>query len=93
VILIGLAGDGVKAAFPVDDVVNNDLQISVSFGCTSAAWAEVAALLASGHLSLGPLITHRFPLESYQQAYQALRESSGPRGKVILDVNVPYLSG
>ena len=87
VVLIGLAGDGVTARFPVDDVVNNDLQISASFAYTSAAWAEVTALLGSGRIRLSPLITHRFPLDAYEEAYQMLRESSGPRGKVMLDVD------
>jgi threonine dehydrogenase-like Zn-dependent dehydrogenase len=36
-----------------------------------------------------PLITRRFPLEAYQEAYQVLREGSGPTGKVMLDVNAP----
>ena len=49
---------GVEAAFGIDDAVNNDLLISASFAYTSAAFAEVTALL-----------------------------SSGPRGKVILDIN------
>jgi threonine dehydrogenase-like Zn-dependent dehydrogenase len=86
VILLGLSGNGVTARFPVDDVVNNDLRISASFAYTSAAWAEVAGLLSSGQIRLGPLITHRFPLHRFEDAYQALRESDGPRGKVILDV-------
>jgi hypothetical protein len=39
-----------------------------------------------------PLVTHRFPLEAYDQAYQVLRagpENSGPRGKVMLEVGTP----
>jgi threonine dehydrogenase-like Zn-dependent dehydrogenase len=48
--------------------------------------AQVVNVLG-GQVSLSPLITHRFPLEAYEQAYQVLRESFGPRGKVILDVN------
>jgi len=47
----------------------------------------VTALLTAGRIRLGPLITHRFTLEAYQEAYQVLRESTGPRGKVVLDVN------
>src|SRR5580692_9800483 len=86
VVLVGLAGNDVTARFPVDDVVNNDLLISASFAYTSAAWAEVTALLGSGQIRLSPLITHRFPLDAYEQAYQVLRESTGPRGKVMLDV-------
>ena len=87
VILIGLAGNGVTARFPVDDVVNNDLRISASFSFTSAAWAEVTALLGSGRVRLAPLVTHRFPLDAYEEAFGVLRESSGPRGKIMLDVN------
>jgi threonine dehydrogenase-like Zn-dependent dehydrogenase len=86
VVLAGLAGSDARAAFPVDDVVNNDLLISASFGYTSAAWAEVTALLAAGQVRLAPLVTHRFPLEAYRQAYQVLRDGSGVRGKVILDI-------
>ena len=86
VILLGLAGNGVTARFPVDDVVNNDLRISASFAYTSAAWAEVAGLLSSGQIRLGPLITHRFPLHRFEDAYRALRNPAGPRGKVMLDV-------
>jgi L-iditol 2-dehydrogenase len=87
VVLIGLAGSGVAARFAIDDVLYNDLQISASFSYTSAAWAEVTALLGSGRLRLAPLVTHRFPLEAYEEAYEVLRDSSGPRGKVMLDVN------
>jgi len=89
VVLAGLAGNGVKAALPIDDVVNDDLLISASFAYTSAAWAEVTALLSSAQIRLSPLVTHRFPLEAYEEAYQVLRSSSGPRGKVILDVSAP----
>jgi 2-desacetyl-2-hydroxyethyl bacteriochlorophyllide A dehydrogenase len=89
VVLLGLAGSGVRAAFPVDDVLTRDLQISASFSYTSAAWAEVTALLGAGRIRLAPLITHRFPLAAYQEAYRVLRESTGPRGKVMLDVNEP----
>ena len=89
VVLVGLAGNDVKAGLPIDDVVNNDLRISASFAYTSAAWAEVTALLSAGQIRLSPLITHRFPLEAHEEAYQVLRSSSGPRGKVILDVSEP----
>jgi len=104
VVLVGLAGNNVKASLPIDDVVNNDLRISASFAYTSAAWAEVTALLSAGQIRLSPLITHRFPLEAYEEAYQVLRSTSSsgglggvvppgasraPRGKVILDVSEP----
>jgi L-iditol 2-dehydrogenase len=89
VVLVGLAGNDVKAGLPIDDVVNNDLRISASFAYTSAAFAEVTALLSAGQIKPRPLITHRFPLEAYEEAYQVLRAGSGPRGKVMLDVSAP----
>jgi threonine dehydrogenase-like Zn-dependent dehydrogenase len=63
-----------------------------SFAYTSAAFAEVTALLGAGEIRAAPLITHRFPLEAYDQAYQVLRagpKDSGPRGKVMLEVGTP----
>ena len=89
VVLVGLAGHNVTAGLPIDDVVNNDLLISASFAYTSAAWAEVTALLSAGQIRLSPLVTHRFPLEAYEEADQVMRSSSGPRGKVILEVSEP----
>ncbi len=86
VLLLGLAGNGVKAGLPIDDVVNNDLMITASFGYTSAAWAEVTGLLSAGQLRPGALITHRFPLDRYAGAYATLRRGTGPRGKVLIEV-------
>jgi threonine dehydrogenase-like Zn-dependent dehydrogenase len=87
VLLLGLAGNGVTAGLPIDDVVNNDLVITASFGYTSAAWAEVTGLLSSGRLRLGALITHRFSLGAYAAAYATLRHGTGPRGKVLIEIN------
>ena len=89
VVLLGLAGNGVHARLPIDDVVNNDLAITASFGYTSAAWTEVAGLLRAARIRLSPLITHRFPLESFPDAYRTLRHSAGPRGKILLEVAAP----
>ena len=89
VVLVGLAGNDVKAAFGIDNAVNNDLLISASFAYTSAAFAGVTELLRAGQIRPAPLVTHRFPLEAYDQAYQVLRAASGRRGKVMLEVGTP----
>jgi hypothetical protein len=79
-------GRGQHIGRPVPCGGHGHLRISGSFSYTSAAWAEVAGLLSSARIRLGPLITHRFPLHRFEDAYEALRESDGPRGKVMLDV-------
>ena len=45
-------------------------------------WYKMIAMLQSG-LDVSPVITHRFPVADYQEAFQIM--SSGQSGKVILD--------
>lgn len=86
VVLLGLAGHGVTTALPIDDVVNGDVTVMGSFSYTAAAWAQTVALLNAGRLDLGFLVTHRFPLTRWADALSTLRRSSGPRGKVLLEI-------
>jgi threonine dehydrogenase-like Zn-dependent dehydrogenase len=43
----------------------------------------------AGQIRPGALVTHRFPLEAYDQAYQVLQAGSGPRGQIMLEVGTP----
>lgn len=45
-------------------------------------WYKMASLIQSG-LDVTPIITHRFPIDSFQEGFDAMR--SGQSGKVILD--------
>ena len=45
-------------------------------------WYKMATMLQSG-LDLSPIITHRFPIERYEEAFQVM--ASGCSGKVILE--------
>jgi threonine 3-dehydrogenase len=45
-------------------------------------WYKMASMLQSG-LDIQPLITHRFPLESYRDAFELM--ASGQSGKVVLE--------
>jgi 2-desacetyl-2-hydroxyethyl bacteriochlorophyllide A dehydrogenase len=85
VLLLGYPG-AVEVNLPVDDVVNGDITIIGSFAYTRSAWLEVVELLNSSALDLSGLVTHRFPLSSFGDAIATLRDSSGPRGKILLDV-------
>ena len=94
VLLIGLPPHGETVQLAPDDIVNNDLRIVGSFSYTPAAWRGVLALLNSGQLKPGMLITHRYPLCDWQQAIATLRGTVGdggqraaaPRGKVLIEV-------
>jgi threonine 3-dehydrogenase len=45
-------------------------------------WQQMTTLLATGMVDVSPVITHRFPLERFDEAFQAA--ASGRSGKVIL---------
>jgi threonine 3-dehydrogenase len=45
-------------------------------------WYQMSALQQSGKVDFSPLITHRFPLEEFDAAFEAMR--SGICGKVVL---------
>ncbi len=84
-LLLGYPG-AAAVNFPVDDIVNGDVTIIGSFAYTREAWREVVALLNSGDLNLGTLVTHRFPLDDFAEAVATLRHSTGPRGKILLEI-------
>jgi L-iditol 2-dehydrogenase len=44
-------------------------------------------LIASGHLHLAELITHRFPFAEYQQAYEAIAAAPGRCLKVLITLD------
>ena len=45
-------------------------------------WYKMASMLQSG-LDISPIITHRFPVDDYQVAFELME--SGQSGKVILE--------
>lgn len=45
-------------------------------------WYQARGLLRSGAVDLSPVVTHRFPLEEYERAFELM--ASGECGKVIL---------
>jgi L-iditol 2-dehydrogenase len=86
VLLLGLPPTGTSFTLAADHLVNNDLTLAASFGYTSAVWARVVELLNRGRIAPGRIVTHRYPLEAFERAFEALTSPSGPRGKVLLEV-------
>lgn len=89
VVVLGFPGQGVTVPLGVDDLVNGDVTIAGSFSYTTAAWASVTGELNAGRLDLGGLVTHRFSLDDWAAAIDALRHPAGVRGKVLVDIAPP----
>ena len=46
-------------------------------------WYKMSVMIESG-VDISPVITHRFPIEEFEQGFQAM--ISGQTGKVVLDL-------
>jgi threonine dehydrogenase-like Zn-dependent dehydrogenase len=86
VVLLGIAGEGkTLAALPADRIALRDLALIGSVGYTSAAWARVVALLAEQRVDLSPIVTHRFPLEDFERAFDLMENREGIVAKIVLE--------
>jgi len=85
VVLLGIAGEGRQLQLPSDRFVLGDIEVIGSFSYTTAAWAGVMRLLERGLVDLAPLVTHRFPLESFADALALLERPSGTVVKIVLE--------
>ena len=72
-----------EIAIDWNDVIFKGLTIQGIYGRQMfETWYKMIALLQAG-LDVTPVITHRFPMEEFQQAFDVMR--AGRSGKVILD--------
>ncbi len=66
---------------PMSDLVTKGATIHGIHGrLMYTTWMQMGGLLKSGNVNLRPLLTHRFPLEKYDEAMNVMR--SGNCGKV-----------
>jgi threonine dehydrogenase-like Zn-dependent dehydrogenase len=86
VLQLGIPPAGSTLELPGDLLVTNDVTLAASFGSTSAAWARIVRLLNTGRFRPGRLVTHRFGLPDFQQAFAELAQPRGRRGKVLLEI-------
>lgn len=81
VALLGIMPDGTGIDW--SKVIFKGLEVKGIYGRRMfETWYKMGALLQSG-LDLTPIITHRLPVDDFQQGFDTMR--SGHSGKVILD--------
>src|SRR6185295_8798129 len=71
VAVIGIPMEG--AAIPLQRVVLDEIEI-VGVRAAAGEMPEAIALVAAGKIRLGELITHRFPLDDFADAYATFTE-------------------
>lgn len=78
---VGLVGK--KVALDVDQLVYKEVELTATFAHVWTAWPRALALLASGAVQTEPLVSHRFPLSRWQEAFTTFRDRTGV--KVVLE--------
>lgn len=82
--LLGIFGE--DAAIDWGKVIFKGLFLKGIYGREMyETWYKMASMIQSG-LDLSPVITHRFPIERFQEGFEAM--NSGKSGKVVLDWGV-----
>jgi L-iditol 2-dehydrogenase len=83
VVLEGISGTDAPG-LTADLIPLGHLRVQGVFGASRAAWRWVVELFASGQLDPRPLVTHRFPLEEFEAAFDTLRTPDSGALKVEL---------
>jgi L-iditol 2-dehydrogenase len=85
VALIGAAGtDAAPCRLDSDVFVLNDLRVHGICGSVPAAWDLAIGLAATGRLSLGRLISHRYSVTEAAAAYRTVESRATGTMKVVL---------
>ncbi len=83
--LLGIAGQDHELTLPADRLALRDLTVYGSVGYTTAAWATMVGLLREGLVDLDPIVTHRFPLERFEDAFALMDARQGVVARVVLE--------
>jgi L-iditol 2-dehydrogenase len=83
VILEGISGAD-HPAVAADLITIKHLRVQGIFGASSAAWRWAVELFVSGRLPLAELISHRFPLERFEAAFETLQDRKSGAVKIEL---------
>lgn len=83
-VTMGVAGAGRQLTIPSDQFVLRDLAFFGSVTYTVATWARMVGLLSAGLVDLEPIVTHRFPLARYEDAFRLMDDRSGVVAKIVL---------
>jgi threonine dehydrogenase-like Zn-dependent dehydrogenase len=85
IVLLGIAGHDRELTLPADRIPLRDLTVHGSVGYTTAAWAKMVGLLREDLVDLDPIVTHRFPLERFEDAFALMDERRGVVARIVLE--------
>jgi 2-desacetyl-2-hydroxyethyl bacteriochlorophyllide A dehydrogenase len=84
VVLSGIVGGSRRMFVESDLFALKDLRVDGVFAYTTASFVEALRLIESGRLNVKPLVTHTFPLQDFEKAFDLLSTRREPVVKVML---------
>jgi L-iditol 2-dehydrogenase len=87
IIVVGVFGD--KAVLDLGWVQDRELRLIGTLMYREEDYQQAIDLLCQGMVNLKPLVTHRFPLENYEQAYAFIDQARDNVMKVMIDLQDP----
>ncbi len=85
VVLLGIAGEGKVLELPADRIMFGDLDVIGSCSYPTSSWSRVMRLLEQGLVEFEPIVTHRFPVSRFEEAFAVMDERRGVVAKVLLE--------
>ena len=61
------------------------MEVLGSFSYSTGTWSRLVRLLEQGLLELDPVVTHRFPVDRFSEAFEVMDRRDGIVGKVLLE--------
>lgn len=83
VILYGIPGDEDQVVFPVTKMIVEEITVHGAVGNTKA-WYPLVKMIESGGLNIEQLVTHEFPLERINEAFDLFRTKDPTLIKAII---------
>jgi L-iditol 2-dehydrogenase len=84
VVCMGIVGGNRRMFMESDVFALKDLRLDGVFAYTTDNFAEALRLIETGRMNLKPLITHTFPLQDFEKAFDLLSTRKEPVVKVML---------
>jgi D-arabinitol dehydrogenase (NADP+) len=84
VLLFGVCPEDATFAFSPYNLYRRDITVIGSFAL-NMTFAPAIELLKSGAVQVGPLVSHRFPLEQFPKALEIAHTRSEPSAKILIE--------
>jgi Zn-dependent alcohol dehydrogenase len=61
-----------------------EIEIMGSLGCRPVDYPKIIEMVRTGKLQLGPVVTHKFPLDEINDAFELMRTGESLRSIVVM---------